>query len=160
MSDSPTHAAVQAQFDLDGGEDRVIRVPDEDEIRFESAHEKRIFDLLQKHRGADTAITAAEIAEQVNLKDGDGCSKTRKMLTNLHSQGVPLVSQTTGNPGFYLAKTPEEGLEYIESLNNRIEGTKQRRDQSIRNILLNMVPESEAVAEAEEEAERKLAEDE
>ena len=156
MSDSPpTHAAVQAQFDLsdDDSEDRVIRIPDEDEIEFSSMHEKRIFDLLQDHRGADNAITAAEIADRVNIKDGDGSSKTRKMLTNLHSQGLPLVSQTNSNPGFYLAATPQEGMDYVESLNNRIEGTKNRRDQAFRNLLLNLVPESEVESEREEEGE-------
>lgn len=155
MSDSPpTHAAVQAQFDLnndDDSEDRVIRIPDEDEIEFCSMHEKRIFELLQDHRGADNAITASEIADRVNIKDSEGSSKTRKMLTNLHSQGVPLVSQTTSNPGFYIAKTPQEGIDYVESLNNRIEGTKNRRDQAFRNLLLNLVPESEFEDEGEEE---------
>lgn len=144
MSDSPTQPSLQAQFDLNNdAEDRVIRTPDADEISFGSMHEKRIFEILQDHRGADNAITAARIAEEAHIQDAEGSSRTRKMLTNLHSQGVPLVSQTNGNPGFYLAQTPEEGLEYIESLNNRIEGTKERRDQSIRNILLNMVPESD-----------------
>ena len=144
MSDSPTRAAVQAEFDLDGTEDRVIQVPDTDEIDFNSVQEKRILKLLQKnHRGAENAITAERIAEELHIKDSEGNTRTRKMLTNLHAEGVPLVSQTNGNPGFYIAQTPEEGIAYVESLNNRIEGTKERRNQAFRNLLLNMVPESE-----------------
>ena len=140
MSDSPpTHAAVQAQFNLDNdSEEQLLEIPASDEINFGSVQEERIFEILQDHRGADSAITAAEIADQLHIEDTEGSPKTRSLLTNLLFRGVPLVSQTNGNPGFYLAETAEEGLDYINTLDSRIEGTRERRDQAVRNIIMNL----------------------
>lgn len=142
MSDSQNPNSMQAQFNLDsdGDDGRIIKTPDADEINFQSHQEEHLYAVMQDHKGSDAAITASELAEKLHIEDTEGSPRTRSLLTDLIERGAPLVAETGGNSGYYIAETPEEGMDYVDTLGGRIEGIKQRRENVIRNLLTNMEP--------------------
>lgn len=138
-SESPQ--PIQAQFNINGdGEGATIETPDPDEIPFQSQQEEHLYAVMQDHKGSEQAITAKELSQKLHIEDTEGSPRTRSLLTDLIERGVPLVAETGGNSGYYIAETAEEGMNYIDTLGGRIEGIKERRENVIRNLLTNMEP--------------------
>ncbi|WP_256289919.1 hypothetical protein [Halobellus inordinatus] len=93
----------------------------------EPAIDGGLLDELQQEladRGRDDAITAAELADRVEIGDRDGSPKTREAITALlFERGVPIRS---GSVGYWICQSEAEAEEYRADLEGRIEGIEQR----------------------------------
>ena len=75
-------------------------------------------------RGRDDAITSAELAEWLDIDDGEASPTTRKAVRALLTErGVPIRS---GNVGYWVCQSEAEAEEYVADLEGRIEGIEQR----------------------------------
>ena len=86
-----------------------------------------LLDALQQEladRGRDDAITSAELAERLDINDGEASPTTRKAVRALLTErGVPIRS---GNVGYWVCQSEAEAEEYVDDLQGRIEGIEQR----------------------------------
>ncbi|RLM88164.1 hypothetical protein D3D02_13210 [Halobellus sp. Atlit-38R] len=93
----------------------------------EPAIDGGLLDELQQEladRGRDDAITAAELADRVEIGDRDGSPKTREAITALlFERSVPIRS---GSVGYWICQSEAEAEEYRADLEGRIEGIEQR----------------------------------
>lgn len=87
-----------------------------------------LLDALQQElagRGREDAITAAELAERLDIDDGEASPATREAITELlFERGVPIRS---GNDGYWICQSEREADEYLDDLQGRIEGIEQRK---------------------------------
>lgn len=82
---------------------------------------------LADHRGADAAITSDELATRVGLDERQGTNpKVREAVKVLmQERRVPVVSS---HAGYYVPETRSEIDDYLENLESRIDGIRQRKE--------------------------------
>ncbi|WP_311171778.1 hypothetical protein [Halobellus ordinarius] len=75
-------------------------------------------------RGRSDAITSAELAERLDIDDGEASPETRAAVRALlFERNVPVRS---GNVGYWVCQSEAEAEEYESDLEGRIEGIEQR----------------------------------
>lgn len=75
-------------------------------------------------RDRETAITAGELSDRLDLADRETSPKAREVVrTLLFERGVPIRSSSVG---YWVCQSEAEAEEYRENLRSRIEGTRQR----------------------------------
>lgn len=89
------------------------------------SHKQEIRDVLLDHVGKENAINASEIAEIVGIDEGDTYSRTRRFITEILEEGVPVAS----NPGhgYWIIETQDELDNYVGALGRRARQIDNRR---------------------------------
>lgn len=87
---------------------------------------EEVREILKGHRGMDNAITSGEINERVGIEATDGSQpRTREAIKYLmFEENMVIGSHRTG---YFLIESEEEMLDYIETLDSRIQGIMDRR---------------------------------
>ena len=81
--------------------------------------EERLLRVLEKHKGRENRIGMRELYYQVMARLCDhlinDTTELRIIIRRLRRQGHPICSMNDKyNPGYYLAETPEELLEFVD----------------------------------------------
>lgn len=92
-------------------------------------YKEDIREVLLDHVGKENAINASEIAELVGIDEGDTYSRTRRYITDVLEEGVPVAS----NPGhgYWIIKSQEELDNYVGALGRRARQIDNRRIKAI-----------------------------
>lgn len=81
-------------------------------------------DLLKDHVGKVDAITAGEIADELQIQDSDGYPRTRDAIrVLLEERQFPVIA---GGNGYYVPESRQQVEEEIESLESRAKSIQQR----------------------------------
>ena len=93
---------------------------------------KKIKDILQQHCGRNNKITSSEIANLLNITEDDTHATTRGLiLESAKKYNLPLAADTRG---YYLITNEEEYNDYMNNLESRIEGIKERKELITKNF--------------------------
>ena len=86
--------------------------------------------VLLSHTGADSPVTSRELSEELGGMDTlDSTPNTRELIRYLVAvEGYPIAA---GSTGYYMLSDEDELLEYLSSLQNRIQGIQQRQQNVI-----------------------------
>lgn len=85
----------------------------------------RLQALMMDHRGPDNTISSGQIAEMLDIDDGEAQPKTREAIRTLSEErGVPIASTSRG---YFLIETEGQLNDYLERLDSRIAGIQQRK---------------------------------
>lgn len=77
-----------------------------------SEHEKRVWDVLSRHRGRDSAITGSKLSAITGVP-----SRTmRRTIRDLIDRGFPIGSLPHPPPGYFVIATRDELIEVCEYL--------------------------------------------
>jgi len=88
---------------------------------------ERLKELLLEHRGKQNGIFSSEIAEELDMSDGEARPKTRKKILNLmRREKLPIAA--TPYHGYFVPETAEECEEYLDSQRRRAEKNRYRAD--------------------------------
>jgi hypothetical protein len=88
--------------------------------------------IMKSHIGKRNAITSSEIANILGINEDDTHATARNLLLQAAEKyGLPLAAN---NRGYYLINDENEYKEYMNSLNERIEGINKRKDIISRNF--------------------------
>jgi len=80
---------------------------------------------LRAAKGRSQAVSSGEIAEKYVPSDSSGNPKTREAIKHLmRDRGLPVVG---GGQGYFIPHTNAEISENVQSLQERIEGIKERQ---------------------------------
>jgi hypothetical protein len=89
--------------------------------------------VLLNHRGASDAITSGELADEINLPDGEANPQARGLVRDLVlEEGVPVAAH---EQGYFLIQRDRELYDYLDALDQRIEAIKERREAVIHAYL-------------------------
>lgn len=84
-----------------------------------------IKDILVLHEGKANAITSAEIARIIGIKEDDTHAQTRALILECAERyELPLAAS---NKGYYLITSQQEYDEYMNNLNSRNAGIEERK---------------------------------
>jgi hypothetical protein len=92
---------------------------------------KAIREILLNHRGKADAITASTIGNALGIPENDTVSTTRKLITKLVKDGLPIGAHDNG---YFLIENEDELNEYMQRLNGRIYGIYTRMNHIITNF--------------------------
>lgn len=81
------------------------------------SYKEQIRDLIVEHVGKENALNASEIAERVGIDEGDTYSRTRRYLTEILEDGVPLASSP--HHGYWVVENQDELDNYVGALGRR-----------------------------------------
>ena len=89
--------------------------------------QQAVLEVLSAHRGPNVRISRAELSRIVNAGDRR-VRKAIELLRSTHPQGCFIVADfpSGGQPGYFLARSPGEALEYMRPDWTRIESTRER----------------------------------
>lgn len=91
---------------------------------------EEVLDILEAHQGPDNPVTSGTIADRVGIDDGSGNPKTREAIRILsEEQDIPVAA---GSRGYFMMTEPAHLSEYLEKLDNRIEGIEKRKETATR----------------------------
>lgn len=85
---------------------------------------RQLQNLLVQHAGKDNPITSTEIAEKLDINDGEANPKTRSYIRFLIKHTYLPIGATSN--GYYLIQDGVELDLYIGELNRRIAGIESR----------------------------------
>ncbi len=89
-----------------------------------------IEEILLKHKGKKSAITAREIANQVVIRDNDTFINTRMLIRKLmKNKQLPIGALDNG--GYFLIENEKELNEYAKMLDRRANGIVTRKARAI-----------------------------
>jgi hypothetical protein len=93
-----------------------------------------IKNILENHHGKVNPVTSAKIAIAIgNPNEDDTHASTRFKIKNcMKLYNLPVLSY---NKGYYYAKTEDELAEYINNLDKRIAGIKERKIIVLKNFV-------------------------
>ncbi len=78
--------------------------------------ERKVLEILDRHRGKDKAIRVPDLAEQIDM-DGRTVRKVVKHLVEFHH--ISIGSTPSGVAGYYMIRTADEAWEVFLSLRRR-----------------------------------------
>jgi len=91
--------------------------------------DEQVFEELRGRNSKAEAITSGELAEKLNVGDGEANPKTREIVRDvMESHDLPIVSC---NSGYYVADSLAVVEDELESLNGRIAGIEQRKQRLV-----------------------------
>lgn len=93
-----------------------------------------VMDLLSRHVGSRKAITAAEMCAALGLRGKYADRPVRAAIQTLRREGHLIVSSVGNTPGYYIAETEDEWLEF--------------RDRNLRPRALDILETSRAMGQA------------
>ena len=86
---------------------------------------EQIRDILVLHEGKRNSITSSEIAKELHIIEDDTHAQTRSLIFECAKQyNLPLAAS---NKGYYLITDQEEYDEYMNNLDSRSAGIKERK---------------------------------
>lgn len=86
--------------------------------------EKRLAELLIRHKGEENAISSQEIADILRIKDGPGTRQTRELIKKVITKyWLPVGAN---EKGYYWITSAEELERYLTNLRRRIRGIENR----------------------------------
>lgn len=105
------------------------------DIHAETATEEDIVavaEILAEHRGADNPVTSQEIADKTGLDANDSTPRTRGVIRKLQRQyDFPVAASSQG---YYLIERRQEARKYLDDLDGRIHGIKQRKHAVLSSV--------------------------
>jgi uncharacterized protein (DUF1697 family) len=98
---------------------------------------EKIKNILLKHYGKKNKITVREIEKLIGItKKDDTHAQVRKLI--LECTKVYKLPLAADNHGYYLTNNELEYNEYINNLNNRIKGIRERKEIITQNYKLTV----------------------
>ena len=81
--------------------------------------------VLREHVGPNQAITSSELADELEITDGEANPATREAIRIVcEERGLPVAASARG---YYVIESTDELEEYLESLDGRIAGIQKRK---------------------------------
>lgn len=81
--------------------------------------------VLREHVGPSEAITSSELADKLEITDGEANPATREAIRIVcEERGLPVAASSRG---YYVIESTNELEEYLESLDGRIAGIQKRK---------------------------------
>jgi len=96
--------------------------------------ERKVKEILMKHRGKENAIPASQIAHQIGLDEGETYSETRGLVLGAARKYQLPIAATTQN-GYYFIETREELADYLLTLDGRIHEIETRKRLIMENYI-------------------------
>jgi len=91
--------------------------------------DEQVFQELRGRNSKAEAITSGELADRLNVGDGEANPKTREVVRDvIKSHDLPVVSC---HAGYYVADSLVEIEDELESLDRRITGIEQRKKRLV-----------------------------
>ncbi len=93
---------------------------------------EQVRDILEEHRGKKNKITSAKIAKMIDIDEDDTHSKSRRLIEDaIEEYGLPVAADSRG---YFMIETEDELEEYMENLDARIDGIKDRKKVVTKNF--------------------------
>lgn len=81
--------------------------------------------VLREHVGPSQAITSSELADELDITDGEANPATREAIRVVcEERGLPVAASARG---YYVIEDRGQLEEYLENLDGRIAGIQQRK---------------------------------
>lgn len=99
-------------------------------IEREEKQMEEIEEILLKHKGKKSAITAREIAKKVGIRDNDTFINTRMLIRKLmKNKQLPIGALDNG--GYFIIENQKELNDYAKMLDRRANGITTRKARAI-----------------------------